>query len=38
MMKANGREPALKQNRLRHTFPRASVEEKIRRFLPRPFD
>ncbi len=31
--KAKGREGALKQNRLRHTYPRARVEEKIRRFL-----
>lgn len=29
----NGREAALKQNRLRHTFPRTHVEGKIGRFL-----
>jgi Helicase HerA, central domain len=31
--RAKGREPALKQNRLRNTFPRARVEAKINRFL-----
>ena len=31
--RAKGREPALKQNRLRNTFPRYSVEAKINQFL-----
>ena len=31
--RAKGREPALKQNRLRNTFPRRRVEERINRFL-----
>jgi hypothetical protein len=31
--RAKGREPALKQNRLRNTYPRARVEAKINRFL-----
>ena len=32
---ATGREAALKQNRLRHTYPRRKVEEKIAKFLGR---
>ena len=31
--RAKGREPALKQNHLRNTFPRRRVEQKINRFL-----
>jgi hypothetical protein len=33
MTHASGRETALKQNRLRNTYPREKVEEKIARFL-----
>ena len=32
---AKGRQPALKQNRVRNTFPRARVEARINRFLRR---
>jgi hypothetical protein len=35
---AKGREAALKQNRLRNTFPRAHVDAKINRFLTAPED